>query len=389
MPSLMKKIKIAYCLPSLHLIGGMERVLTTKANFLADKMNYEVYIILTDGNNKKPYFEISPKIRIINLDINFELLYKAGLVKRILQYLQKQYLYRKRLTQTLLDIRPDITISMLRREINFINSIKDGSLKIGEIHFSRNNYRQLKGTNILKKIISQIWMRSLINQLKKLDQFVVLSQKDKENWPELKKVSVIYNPLSFYPETSSNVQNKEVVAAGRHSYDKGFDLLVEAWKFVSEIHPDWHLKIYGAGNADGLKQQVTELNLDRSCQVLPPSENISAKFIESSIFALSSRFEGFGLVLIEAMSCGLPPVSFDCPFGPREIIKDREDGFLVENGNVKALAEKICFLIENEEIRKEIGQKARTNVERFKIERIMTQWDALFNTLLETKARNI
>jgi glycosyltransferase involved in cell wall biosynthesis len=383
----MKKIKIVYCLPSLHLIGGMERVLTTKANYLADKMNYEIYIILTDGNGEKPYFDISPKIQIINLNINFELLYTFGLFKGVFQYLHKQYLYRKKLTKALLKIRPDITISMLRREINFINSIKDGSLKIGEIHFSRNNYRQLKGRSILKKNISKIWMKSLITQLKKLNQFIVLSQKDKENWTELNNVSVIYNPLSFYPETSSNVQNKVVVAAGRHSYEKGFDLLVDAWEFVHEAHPDWHLKIYGAGNADGLKQKIDELNLGGSCQVLPPAEDISNKFIESSIFVLSSRIEGFGLVLIEAMSCGLPPISFDCPFGPREIIKDGEDGFLVDNGNIKALADKINFLIENEAIRKKIGQKARINVERFKIETIMAQWNALFNSLLENKVQ--
>ena len=366
----------------------MERVLTAKANYLADRMNYEVYIVLTDGVNEKPYFEISSKIKIVNLAIDFELLYKASLFNKIFLYIKKQYLYRKRLKKALYEIRPDITVSMLRREINFINSIKDGSLKIGEIHFSRNNYRQLKGAGYLKKIISKIWMGTLIRELKKLDHFVVLSQMDKENWAELEKVSVIHNPLSFYPETSSTVINKEVIAAGRHSYDKGFDLLVEAWKIVHETHPNWHLKIYGAGDAGSLIQQVSELNLEETCHVESPVKNISEKFLESSIYVLSSRFEGFGLVLIEAMSCGLPPVAFDCPFGPREIISDGQDGFLVANGDIRMLAEKIIFLIENDAIREQIGKKARANVERFRIESIMLQWDSLFRSLLEKKDNN-
>lgn len=109
--------------------------------------------------------------------------------------------------------------------------------------------------------------------------------------------------------------------------------------------------------------------------------DIIRNYCRSSIFVLSSRYEGFGMVITEAMSCGVPPVSFTCPCGPRDIIDDGKNGLLVENGNIEMLAEKICYLIENDEIRRKMGQQARIDVERFKIEQIAEQWKQLFESL--------
>ena len=130
-----KQIKIAYCIPSLYYPSGMERVLTLKANYFAEHFGYEIHIILTDGKNKKPYYELHPSITLHQLDINYDEMYGRTLPKRILGYWKKQRLFKKRLNECLCNIRPDITISLLRRDINFINKVKDGSIKIGEIHF--------------------------------------------------------------------------------------------------------------------------------------------------------------------------------------------------------------------------------------------------------------
>lgn len=384
------KVKIAYCLPSLYVAGGMERVLTSKANYFAEEMGYEVYVILTDGKDSKPYFPLSPKVHLLNLDINYNQLYNKPFLKRGFGYLYRQVIYKKRLKKALFSIRPDITVSMLRREINFINSISDGSIKIGEIHVNRANFRDFKGEKYvgpIKRILAKFWMRQLISNLKKLDHFIVLSEEDKRQWKELNRVSVINNPVSFFPSVASTCINREVIAVGRYTYEKRFNLLIDAWKIVHDKHPEWNLRIFGDGDRAPLVNQINSLHLEKSCFLEHTIQNIADKYLESSIFALSSLFEGFGIVICEAMACGVPPVSFNCPHGPKEIIKDGEDGFLVENGNVEELAQKICYLIENEDLRKEMGHRARISAERFKIGSIMNQWNELFGNLLKSKSR--
>lgn len=379
------KRKIVYCIPSLNFPSGMERVLTIKANYFADILGYDVYIVLTDNKDKEPYYNLSYKVNLINLDINFDTNWRLHIYKKVFSYFIKQVRYRRKLKKLLLEIRPDITISTLRREINFINSIKDGSKKIGEIHFSRSHYRNMeydgKG-NFVKRFLSKLWMAQLIRELKKLSMFVTLSSEDNDKWIEIKNKTYIYNPLSFFTDKVSDCNSKQVIAVGRYTYQKGFDMLIRSWRIVNEKHPDWALKIYGGGEKKDFFKLKDSLGLEENVFLEPSTDNIIDKYCESSIFVLSSRFEGFGMVITEAMACGLPAVSFTCPSGPRDIINDEEDGLLVENGNIKQLAEKISYLIENEELRKEMGKKARINVERFKIENIAKQWVDLFDKVL-------
>lgn len=378
-------IKIAYCIPSLYYPSGMERVLTLKANYFAEHFGYEIHIILTDGKEKKPYYELHPSITVHQLDINYDLMYGMPLHKRILGYVSKQRMFKRRLNECLSDIRPDITISLLRRDINFINQMKDGSMKLGEIHFNKSNYREFSDNRLpacLQKAVKRYWMWQLIREVRKLKQFIVLTYEDVAEWTELKNVTVIHNPLPFFPNQQSDGSRKQVIAVGRYMPQKGFDRLIPAWRIVSERHPDWTLRIYGNGMRKELQQQIDSLSVTSTCILEPSVSNIDDKYCESSIFVLTSRFEGFGMVIIEAMACGVPPVSFTCPCGPRDIIADEVDGLLVANGDIEGLAEKLCYLIENEDIRREMGRQARVNVERFKIEEIAEKWKALFEGLI-------
>jgi len=381
-------LTIAYCIPSLDSRSGMERTLTIKANYFAETLNYKVYIILTDGKDRKPAFTLSDKIDIINLDINYDKTWKYPFYKKGFCYIINQRIYKNKLTRILNLIKPDITVSMLRREINFITKIKDGSFKIGEMHFNKDHYRDFNtaGSNYsIKQLFAKLWMAQLVRNLRKLDKFVVLSLEDMEKWKGLNNVTVIYNPIADYPEILSDCSSKKVVAAGRFIKIKGYDMLIDSWDIVSKKHSDWTLTIYGDGNKEEYVRQAADRNVSHNCFLNDAVTNLNEKFVESSIFVFSSRFEGFGMVITEAMACGLPPVSFACPCGPKDIIQDGINGILVEKGDVSGLADKISFLIENDEKRKEMGHMARERSERFRIDIIANEWDGLFRNLMLNK----
>lgn len=381
-----KRYKIVYCTPALYMAGGVERVLSIKANYFAEHFGYNIIIILTEGKDKPFFYPLSNKVQVINLDIGFEELWTCSFVKKIFVYLKKQSLYKKRLTSELMRIRPDITISLLRREINFLTRIKDGSKKIGEIHVNRLNYRNFESndTNVIKHLFASIWMRDLVRHLKKLDRFVTLTEEDKLQWPELDNVLVVPDPLSFFPNTVSLLSSKRVLAVGRYVYQKGFDLLLRAWALVEKNTTEWELAVYGQGDRAPYMQLINDLGIDQSrCHLYGPTSDIVQEFLNSSIFVFSSRFEGFGMVVVEAMSSGLPVVSFDCPCGPKDILSDNEDGLLIENENVDKLALGISRLINDNILRAQMAKSGRKNVERFKMECIGQKWKDIFDGLYE------
>lgn len=381
-------IKVVFCLPSLHLVGGMEKVLTIKANYFADVFGYDVTIVLTDSKEKAPYFPLSNSVKVVNLDIDFEEIRLYPIYKKFPLYSYKQFLYRKRLTKLLMSLRPDITVSMLRREINFITRIKDGSKKIGEMQFNRLNYRDfdISGRySSIKHFFSKLWMNQLIYNLKKVDKFVVLSWEDMERWPELDNIIVIHNPIDKLPERVSDCTSKKVISAGRFVGQKGFDMLLDSWKIVAAKHPDWSLSIYGAGDRTCFNEQIIRNGIESSCTLNGPVRDLTEQFCDSSIFAFSSRFEGFALVLTEAMSYGVPPVAFSCPCGPKDLITDGVNGLLVTPLDVDDLAKKICYLIDNEQVRKEIGLSARERAKDFTIDIMAKEWDNLFKSLMSAK----
>ena len=225
-------------------------------------------------------------------------------------------------------------------------------------------------------------MRSLVSKLKRLDKFVVLTEEDFNNWPELNNVVVIPDPLTFSFSTYSPLTEKRMIAVGRYVYQKGFDLLLKAWAIVEKDCPDWMLTIVGQGERLQYDTLIDELKINKNkCKLLGPTEQIQDEYMKSSLLVMSSRFEGFGMVLIEAMACGLPVVSFDCPCGPKDIIQDHVDGLLVENGNIDKLAETIIWMIQHPEQRKAMAAKAIDNVQRFKIDQIAEQWKSIFDSL--------
>lgn len=243
-------MKIAYIYTALTTIGGADRVITEKANYFADILEYDVYIITDSQGNEIPKFPLSPKVHLINLNIMFGQQYNHNVFVRGLIYFKLMKEYKKELLKKLITIRPDFTISTLGRDIDFITSINDGSKKIAEAHTTRRNIRNFESMmkrNIIYKVVGKIWRAKLEKTVKKFSSLVVLTNDDALEWSKVRNSIVIPNSLPFYPQITSNNTTKKIISVGRFEIEKGHDRLIEVWSEVTKKHSDWILEIYGEG----------------------------------------------------------------------------------------------------------------------------------------------
>ena len=380
--------KIVFCTPALYSAGGVERVVSYKASYFAEQLGYDVTIIVTEGKGRDCYFPLSDKVKVINFELGFEALWQASFAKKIILYLTKQRQYKKLLKRELMCIRPDFTITTLRREINFLSDIPDGSKKIGELHVDRANYRNFATNkqNPIKQVFSRWWSNSLLDHICRLDKMVLLTDSAMYDWPELDNKIKISDPLPFLIDEKSSLLCKRIISIGRFDYEKGNDLLLQVWKKVEKQMPDWQLDIYGNGNREPYLLQMRQLEIDSSrCHLYEPINDVKKEYLNSSVFVLPSRYEGFGLVLIEAMACGVPVVSFDCENGPRSIITNGADGFLIPTFDIDAFADKLLLLMRDENLRRQMGEKAQKSAAKYDIDSIGLQWKQLFDGLMANR----
>ncbi len=380
-------MKIVYCLIDSSRAGGMERSVCCKANYLADVMGYDVTIITTDRGANENFFDFSSRIQFFDLSINYWELDGLSFLKRLRNQVQKRKKHKLALEQLLEKLQADIVISTCTHEVSILCKIKDGSRKIAESHLAKDYKRvetSLSDQPLLFRLFTLASDFRRKQFLKYYDAFVVLSESEKKRWKGVNKHIVsIPNPLSFFPELTTDYTQKRVISVGRLSKEKGFSYLISAWQLVCQKHSDWQLAIFGDGEEQAnLQRQITDLRLENNIRIYPSQKNISQEYLNSSIYAMPSISEAFGLVLTEAMACGLPCVAFNSTGGLSEIIKDGEDGFLVETQNIEDLSKKIILLIENEHLRRQMGQKARVNVQRFSTENITFQWADLFSQII-------
>ena len=374
-------MKIMYVVEAVNLSGGYDRIIIEKANYLAEH-GYEVLIAVASHALGKPYYPISDKVRLIDFNIDFHKQYGHNIFFRAFVYKSLMRHYRKALTNLLFSEHPDIVITTLGRDIDFITTIQDGSKKIGESHIAKNYVRNLhlmEQRGWLNRLVANHWRRKIDLSVRNLDALVLLTQHDADSWAGLTRTIVIPNSLPFYPQQGSSCNNKRVIFVGRLNEQKGLEYLIKTWESVHRKHPDWELHMFGDGEQkEMLDELIHSRGLNDVIIVHKPTRQIMQEYLNSSIFLLTSRFEGLPMVIVEAMACGLPVVSFDCPWGPADIINDGEDGFLVEYLNTTEAAQRVCQLIEDPLQRKEMGAKARANVRRYDRDAVMRQWTRLF-----------
>ena len=385
-------MKIVYCIEDLDRVGGIERVTITKANVLAGIEGNEVWLAV-NTEKKTPVFPVDGRIRIVNLDVNYyENDWKMNKFQQLRNIFIKRNEHKQKLIKMLNTIKPDIVISTDNTEKTLLPSLSCPSspLFIREIHYT-SNHRHLGGTTSLySRIISRVCeFCDYKIRIRKYDRIVVLTHEDKDTfWKKNNKVIVIPNPVTIKHTKRSSLKCRTVITAGRLERQKNYVSLIRAWKTVHLLHPEWILEIWGDGSQRNLLQQcIDTLGLKNNVFLKGTTIDIISKMTESSIFVLSSLYEGLPLVMIEAMSCGLPVVSYACPCGPKDIITESKDGFLVPVGDERTMAERINYLIEHEDMRQQMGMAALEKSKQYSIDIIIQKWMSLFTELLNKKKK--
>jgi len=362
-------MKLLYITNGVNGSGGLERVLSIKASYLVEQLHYKVHILTLNNGHNNLFFDFSSAIVFHDIPVSGNpIAYVTSYVSGIKETIKK--------------VNPDvIVVCDDGLKAFFLPTILGKAIPIiYERHVSKN-IEIGKNFGIWKLLLAKLKMKMMDLLANSFTKFIVLTSGNTKEW-KVNNLQIIPNPLPFYPNESATLLNKKVIAVGKQSYQKGYDRLLESWQKVHAENPDWIVEIYGKFDASqGLESRAIALGIENSVRFFEPQKNIIDNYLESAIYVMSSRFEGFGMVLIEAMSCGIPCVAFNCPYGPSDIITNEVDGFLVENGNTKALAEKLNLLIQDSELRITMGKNAKENVKRFLPENIMQQWDELFKSV--------
>lgn len=370
-------MRILYVTDALAIWGGMERVLVEKANYLAIQEGYEVFVMTVyQGGHAFP-FPLDAKVSHADLNISFYSQYQYSGIRRLFSLRRLHLDCRKYIRQKLNDINPDVIVCPRIEFVSDIFKVKGDTPLVLESHSSFWTSR-FEGAGLLRRL--HTWWMNL--SAKRAQVVVALTEGDAVEWRRVNQSVLVIPDVVHLNETESYSKGeaKSVIFVGRLSKQKDVGSLLSVWQMVRQRHPDWQLHVYGEKGdvEEPLWQQLQEDGI--GITVYPPTDDILDVYQQHAMLLLTSCYEPFGMVLPEAMSCGLPVVAFDCPYGPADIITDGVDGFLVKDRNIKDFADKVCLLIENTELRYQMGLAAILSSQRYQADRIMPAWQKLFES---------
>ena len=358
--------KICFFSGDITRSGGTERVSTVIANQLVKNKKFNICFLSLWENNDKLFYTLNDKIK------RYTLFEKVTSGKKILAYVHR---LRKFVKNNNIDVLIDIDGILDLYSIPALRGVKCKLISWEQYSFYVNphvGYRK----------ITRKWAA------KKADAIVVLTEEDRKNYE--REVNVkgilrrIYNPIEIGngEDICYNMKSKIIISAGTLNYNKGFDMLIDVAKIVLKKHNDWRWVVCGEGEErKRLEEKIEKNNLTENLILKGNVSNIEEYYRKSAIFVLTSRTEGFGLVLTEAKKEGLPCVSFRCPAGPSEIILDGINGYLLDCFDIEQMAEKINQLIVNQDIRKKFSDNSMVGTEKFNIDKISEQWMELIEQI--------
>ena len=375
-------MKLIYCIASVYNPGGMERVLLNKVRWFVAQGGYEILVVTTDQQGLPLFYAFPPEVRMVDLGINYSVDNTRAPLAKILAYFRKRRLHKKRLTELLISENADIVVSLYPSESSFIPDIRDGSKKVLELHYNKFFRLQYNRRGLLG-LADRFRTRQDERIVRRFDKFVVLTREDAGYWGALPNLEVIPNAALSIPDIIRIPDSRRVIAVGRLDYQKGFDRLLDAWAQIPAAARDgWTLDIFGQGEwMQMLQEQIGRLGIGDSAHLCGPTRHIFEEYARSAFLAMSSHYEGFPMVMIEAMACGLPVVTFAYPCGPKDIIREGENGLIVPEGNIPALAEAMGRLMADTVLREQMSEAARDVTRTYSEENVMNQWKQCFENL--------
>lgn len=382
-----RQMKILYQIHSTYNPGGMERVLLNKVRYLVEEKGWDVTVVTTDQHGRPSFYPFPDGVKMIDLGVNYSDDNGRPFVQKMTGYLRRRQEHKKRLKALLERERPDIVDCFYPGECSFVPGLKDGSRKVMELHQSKLFHHQYNRSGMMGLADKA---RALMDErlVRKFDRFVVLTQEDMQMWGEMPGIRAIPNAASFIAEKYSGCSQKRVIAVGRLDYQKSFDRLIQVWEKVHQQMPEWRLDIFGQGEWKEMLQRMTdERGLEASVNLNAPTKDIGKEYSESSMIVMSSHYEGFPMVMIEAMACGLPAVCFDFKCGPRDIIIEGENGLIVPDGDIDGLAEAMIRLMGDDDLRKRMGENAKKVVEKYSEDRVMGLWVNLYEEISRLRSK--
>ena len=388
-------MRIAFLCNNFKSLNGVERIWSQKLSLLAEREDDQVFLI-TYNQYGAPYsFPLSGKVRHIDLATRYISRCSFNGIWQYIDRYKSELTFRRTLNDCLATIRPDIVVcsDMHVADLKALLSVKLPVVRIVECHCGRSAYFEdlSKFNCFFEKIKQYLLKKKLLRAISQFDRIVVMTETEREDWKQKDKIVSIPNMLAHYPEEvhQGGHPYRRVISVGRYAYQKGYDLLLKAWRIVEDRHPDWSLDIYGSldggmGEYEQLQRQTEILGL-KTVSLHSATTDIYSSYLESDIYVSSSRFESFGLVLVEAMACGLPVVGYGSPYGPASIIKDGSTGVLVPLHDTQQLAEAICQMIERPEERIRMGGNGRLEAKKYLPEQIIPIWRDFYESLGTTR----
>lgn len=381
-------MKIVFIIKSFAMKAGVERLMSDKMNYMADHGHIVTLITYEQGSHPYP-FMLNPSIKHIDLDTRFFTLKKYTLLRRIFKSLHLQKTFKKKLQLTIRELQPDI-INITTYSLNLVGIILNLHCSAKRTIESHVNFDSIlkeedyKNKGILHTI-ARYYDAYYLNKIKRFDALFTLTKGDALQWEEYaQNVYVIPNPLTIYPENVKEHHESyhRIICAGRLDYQKGFDILIDAFSLIAHKCPTWHIDIFGNGDEEqALYDLISQKGLRERIFIHPATDSIYEEFQLSDFFVFSSRYEGWGLALVEAMACGIPAISFRCKYGPEDIITNEVDGLLVKEGDILELADKILWMISHPKQCRIMGNKARESAIKYKKEPIFQKWATILYDL--------